>query len=111
MSNNTYSPDRWVAVQFQSPNGTFTRVLAGWSGSWAHGASYKLSSAVERVEHSENHYTFYCNSGSNYHCRKTAYGFNVLTAQVLAEIESTVAESTEPYNVTLETSYEPDRTN
>ena len=48
---STYTPDSWVIVKIQSEKyGTIYKVLAGWSGSYLYGASWKLSSGIVTFE-------------------------------------------------------------
>ena len=48
---STYTPDSWVIVKIQSEKyGTLHKVLAGWSGSYLYGASWKMSSGIITFE-------------------------------------------------------------
>ena len=47
MSN--YKPDNWVVIKMDGDNPHY-RVLAGWSGGYLHGDSWKINSGITRVE-------------------------------------------------------------
>ena len=62
-----YTPDSWVIVKIQSEKyGTIYKVLAGWSGSYLYGASWKLSSGIVTFEDKGEHYESLQDSGSTY---------------------------------------------
>jgi len=96
---NNYVPDRWVMLKITSPEMTTYKILAGWSGSYLHGQSWKLNSGCHKVEEDGDYFLFSGYSGSIYQCHKKAYGMNVTTAQILASFKSQVADNP---NVTIE---------
>ena len=64
---STYTPDSWVIVKIHSEKyGTIYKVLAGWSGSYLYGASWKLSSGIVTFEDKEEHCESLQDSGSTY---------------------------------------------
>jgi len=66
---NTF--DNWVIVQ--APNKSHYRILAGSSGGYLHGSSWRLNSGIVRVEpEGETHLLFYGSSGSVYLVNKTS---------------------------------------
>jgi hypothetical protein len=67
-----YCPDNWVVIKiYGSP--IHYKVLAGWSGGYLSGSSWKLNSGVTKVEESGDYYLFHGSSGSVYKCHKEAY--------------------------------------
>jgi hypothetical protein len=64
-----YQPDNWVVIKFPD----HYRVLAGWSGGYLTGDSWKLNSGIVRVEDDGENYLFYGSSGSCYKCCKSFY--------------------------------------
>lgn len=86
-----YTPDHWVMLKFVHKGKPIYKILAGWSGSYLYGASWKLNSGVTEVTETDTHYSFTGSSGSVYHCHKKCYGFSGYTSQVysnfVAEIE------------------------
>lgn len=100
-------PDRWVIVKFVTPMETFYKVLAGWSGGYLDGDSWKLNSGIVEIIEKDNHYDVVGESGSIYMCVKGREGFTVLTSGVLAEIQehadknSTIVEVVDIVDVKL----------
>ena len=70
MSN--YKPDNWVVIKMDGDNPHY-RVLAGWSGGYLHGDSWRINSCITRVEDDGDCYNFYGSSGSCYSCYKESY--------------------------------------
>lgn len=58
------------------------KILAGWSGSYLYGASWKLNSGVTKVEQDGDYFLFHGHSGSVYRCHKACYGFSGYTAGI-----------------------------
>lgn len=69
----SYTPDNWVIIKFNGKIPHY-KVLAGWSGSYLDGDSWRMNSGIVRVSSGEHHYHFYGSSGSDYQCHKEAYG-------------------------------------
>lgn len=67
-----YRPDRWVVLKL--PAGY--KVLAGWSGGYLDGDSWRLNSGITKVNQDGDLYFFSGYSGSIYQCYKDSYGFN-----------------------------------
>lgn len=78
---NEYMPDRWVMLRFDSDEGQVYKILAGWSGSYLEGQSWKLNSGVVKIEEDDQCYLFHGYTGSVYRCRKTAYGMNMIMSE------------------------------
>ena len=102
----TYTPDSWVVLKVKAGKGTFPfyKVLAGWSGGYLSGDSWRINSGITRVEDDrtytqeideiddksyrttkltmKNYYEFYGESGSCYRCHKGSYGLRMSTADV-----------------------------
>lgn len=68
-----YYPDNWVVLKITSDYKTLYKVLAGWSGGYTTGDSWRMNSGVTRVEISDNSWRFYGSSGSCYVCHKEQY--------------------------------------
>lgn len=94
-----YNPDRWVMIKFVSEGQTTYKVLAGWGGSYLHGASWKLNSGVTKVEIDGDYYMFSGYSGSVYRCHKNSYGTIGITAQIYNGFQEKVDASD---NVSME---------
>ena len=81
-----YEPDSWVIVKITSTLGQHYRVLAGWSGSYLYGSSWKLNSGIVRYEDVGNAYNFYGDSGSVYTCYKTGERMNGIMSMTFANL-------------------------
>lgn len=68
---NNY-PDNWVVI-FLNGTDPHYRILAGWSGGYLSGDSWKLNSGITSVKNNGNSYSFYGTSGSCYICDKESY--------------------------------------
>jgi hypothetical protein len=79
MSN--YWPDNWVIIKLKGDDPHY-RVLAGWSGGYATGDSWRMNSGITAVEEDEHHFYFYGSSGSCYQCHKESYGLRMNNAYV-----------------------------
>ena len=79
----TYNPDRWVVVEFDSPNHeTIRKVLASWYGGFANGDSWKLSSGITSVDYEGDLIHFHNHSGSVYTVHKESTGMSSYTSGV-----------------------------
>lgn len=67
-----YKPDRWVVLKL--PTGY--KVLAGWSGGYLDGDSWRLNSGIKSVDAQGTMFWFTGHSGSVYQCHSDSYGFN-----------------------------------
>lgn len=68
-----YNPDNWVIIKITGEDPHY-RVLAGWSGGYTTGDSWRMNSGITKVEESDGCYYFYGSSGSCYICGKNSYG-------------------------------------
>ena len=85
---STYTPDSWVIVKIQSEKyGTIHKVLAGWSGSYLYGASWKLSSGIVTFEDKGEHYESLQDSGSTYVLYKSSERMSAIMASTFASFE------------------------
>ena len=83
-----YTPDSWVIVKIQSEKyGTIYKVLAGWSGSYLYGASWKLSSGIVTFEDKGEHYESLQDSGSTYVLYKSSERVSAIMASTFASFE------------------------
>jgi hypothetical protein len=92
--SNTYHPDKWVVFELKGDY-LHHRVLAGWSGGYLDGDSWRINSGITKVVEEEDTYRIYGNTGSCYICGKDNYGFNITSAGVwnkLKEIHGDLVE-------------------
>ena len=85
---STYTPDSWVIVKIQSEKyGTIYKVLAGWSGSYLYGASWKISSGIVTFEDKGEYYESLQDSGSTYVLYKRSERMSAIVASTFASFE------------------------
>ena len=70
--SNIYRPDNWVVLKFKGDDPHY-RVLAGWSGGYTTGDSWRMNSGITGVNETEEYYYFSGSSGSEYRCSKGSY--------------------------------------
>lgn len=90
---STYTPDRWVVLEFDYEGEKIKKVFAGWAGSYTWGASWKLSSGVTNQRDFDDRIEFDNHSGSLYVCRKGSYGMTGYMSGIFANFEQQVADS------------------
>ena len=82
---STYTPDSWVIVKIQYEKyETIYKVLAGWSGNYLYGASWKLSSGIVTFEDKGEHYESLQDSGSTYVLYKSSERMSAIMASTFA---------------------------
>ena len=85
---STYTPDSWVIVKIQYEKyETIYKVLAGWSGSYLYGASWKLSSGIVTFEDKGLYYESLQDSGSTYILYKSSERMSAIMASTFASFE------------------------
>ena len=67
-----YTPDHWAVLKINGQNPHY-RVLAGWSGGYLDGDSWRLNSGVTSHEFDGDYWSFYGSSGSCYKCYVDSY--------------------------------------
>lgn len=66
---NDYHPDNWVVIKFPD----HYRLLAGWSGGYATGDSWRMNSGITNMELDGDVYRVRGVTGSWYVCHKDSY--------------------------------------
>lgn len=75
-----YTPDSWVIVKISGPTGDDSpvyKVLAGWSGGYLDGDSWRANSGIGMTKTFDDHYEFVGYSGSIYVCDKRSEGMRL----------------------------------
>jgi Mor family transcriptional regulator len=80
------TPDKWIIIKITKDDTTIYKVLAGWSGGYLDGQSWRLNSGIVKVETQENHYLFHGHSGSVYKCSKKGYGTNNIMNSIVTDL-------------------------
>lgn len=83
---NEYRPDNWVVIKIKGDHPHY-KVLAGWSGGYTTGDSWRMNSGITMVDEIENAFMFKGSTGSVYTCHKESYCLRMNTAGVWAQLE------------------------
>jgi hypothetical protein len=89
-----YFPDNWVVIKLKGDDPHY-RVLAGWSGGYTTGDSWRMNSGITKVELKGDQYIFYGSSGSQYICHKDAYCLRKNNAYIWNELQERYSEKVE----------------
>lgn len=82
-----YTPNNWIILEIDNKyEHVYYKVLAGWSGGYLDGDSWKLNSGIVEVKDVGKYYDFVGTSGSVYHCHKGQEQVRMNTSGVLNEL-------------------------
>ena len=101
-----YTPDNWVVLkltqQIKSGNTGYGRkeqvlykVLAGWSGGYLDGDSWRMNSGIVDVEETDDSYIFIGDSGSRYVCNKTQNRLRMNTSGIYNQLKEQLGDQVE----------------
>ena len=93
MSKQNYFPDNWVILKIKEGKGTFPfyKVLAGWSGGYLDGDSWRMNSGITRITGDEDYLKFWGSSGSCYVCHKDTYRLTMAISGVYNSLKENEA--------------------
>jgi len=84
---STYNPDNWIILEIDNGDEpVYYKVLAGWSGGYLDGDSWKLNSGIVEIKELEDYYDFIGESGSTYHCHKNNERLSMMTGSILSQL-------------------------
>ncbi len=89
-----YTPDNWVVIKLSGDDPHY-RVLAGWSGGYLGGDSWRMNSGITRVEDDEHLWLFYGSSGSFYDCNKNSYCLRMNNAHIWTQLQEIYGDKVE----------------
>jgi hypothetical protein len=89
-----YQPDNWCILHMKG-NDPHYKVLAGWSGSYLTGDSWRMNSGIVKCIEEDDHWLFIGSSGSTYACHKDAYGLRVNNAHVYNRLKEKFGDKIE----------------
>ena len=81
-----HTPDNWVVIRLKGDDPHY-RVLAGWSGSYLNGSSWRMNSGITEVNETADYYYFKGSSGSEYRCGKSCYMLRMNNAGTWAQLQ------------------------
>lgn len=82
-----YQPDNWVIVKINGDDPHY-RVLAGWSGGYATGSSWRMNSGINKAEFDGDYWYFYGASESCYKCYVDGYGLRMNNLGVWEQLKA-----------------------
>ena len=85
MSN--YVPDNWVVLKINTGTGNLYKVLAGWSGGYLDGDSWRMNSGITEIKEDDQYYYFHGYTGSCYQCAKNSYGLRANNSGVYSKLK------------------------
>ena len=84
---NEYTPDNWVVLKIDNDGKTLYKVLAGWSGGYLEGDSWRMNSGITSAEKQAYMYGFYGSSGSVYWCHVSSYRLSMATGGIYNQLK------------------------
>jgi hypothetical protein len=88
MGHNSYTPDNWCVIRFNSiKHGIYYKLLAGWSGGYLSGDSWRMNSGITNVEEDQDAFRFRGTTGSWYKCYKGSYGLRMNNVGVWDQLQ------------------------
>lgn len=90
-----YKPNKWVILELTDSENdkSVYKILAGWTGGYLDGDSWRLSSGLKNIEKENEYYLMYNHSGSIYKCHKKSKGLTVFSAAIYQEIKNNCEKS------------------
>jgi len=93
---NEYTPDSWVIIKISGiEDKDFYKVLAGWSGGYLDGDSWRMNSGINKVEFDGEYYSFIGSSGSVYKCHKEGEGMRMSMASTWSQLKKNFPRNVE----------------
>lgn len=89
-----YRPDTWVIIHLKGDQPHY-RVLAGWSGGYLTGDSWRMNSGITKCIEEDDYWLFIGSSGSTYACHKDMYGLRMSTAGTWNQLKETYGDKVE----------------
>jgi len=94
-----YQPDNWIILKVAAEDESYYKVLAGWSGGYLDGDSWRMNSGITEIEVSNNYYDFISDSGSIYRCAIKGEIVRMNIAEVLTELLEQFPDTVSVVNV------------
>lgn len=80
------TPDNWVILKINQPDETWYKILAGWSGGYLDGDSWRMNSGITTVTEEGDFYLFAGESGSVYKCHKESETLRMNNAHIYQQL-------------------------
>lgn len=89
-----YQPNNWVILHMKGKDPHY-KVLAGWSGRYLTGDSWRMNSGIVKCIEEDDHWLFIGSSGSTYVCHKDAYGLRANNVYVYNQLKEKFEDKVE----------------
>lgn len=92
-----YNPDNWVIIKIKGDDPHY-RVLAGWSGGYLYGDSWRMNSGIvscQAFSDYVDYFVFKGSSGSEYRCVKESYGLRMNNAHIWTQLQERHSDKVE----------------
>ncbi len=87
-------PESWVILEIVLDGETTHKVLAGWSGSYLGGASWRLNSGIKEIEDADDGaYYIEGHSGSIYVCNPESEQMSGMMPGILAHFQNALKDT------------------
>lgn len=83
-----YYPDKWKIVKITGKDPHY-RVFGSWYGGFTGADSWRMNSGIESVTEAGGVYVFKGQTGSEYYCRKNAYGASAYGESIISRYVNT----------------------
>ena len=91
-----YYPDNWVVLKItHEREKPLYKVLAGWSGGYTQGDSWRMNSGITGVDKQAYHWEFYGTSGSVYICHQSDYRLTMATSNIYNQLKDNYGDQIE----------------
>lgn len=94
-------PDSWVIIEVNHEGKQFQKILAGWSGSYLYGDSWRMSSPIREMNIGINkeYMIVETDSGSVYNLRKDYQGLRMSNSGIYNQLKEKFGDAVEIVNV------------
>ena len=91
------TPDSWVIIEVNYEGDQFQKILAGWSGGYLDGDSWRMSSPIKEmnIDVDSDKITVYTESGSWYNLYKSSQGLRMSNAGIYNRLKERFGDAVE----------------
>ena len=91
-----HNPDSWVIIKITGiEDKDFYKVLAGWSGGYLDGDSWRMNSGIVKIEDAGDYWRFIGASGSVYKCHKEGNTMRMSMAPTWTRLQAKFPDNVE----------------